>query len=435
MNSHLVSLRGLTLWERARADALALADTGVRHWVPAGTRRLQIERALARHMRPARHRMAPALDAFAELRPRFFFVQVGANDDPEREPLRKLISENRWPGIVAEPMPRAFDALQRAYRDRPEVALEEVAIGPEEGDRPFFALGSSGGSPETALVGSLRREPLLFRRRELDDPIFEMSVRCMTFDSLCRRHRVAALDVLQVDTEGYDLAILDQVDFDRLSPALVVYDNFHLAPPARSACAELLHRAGYETIAHRSDTWCLRPSALTESEAAMLVPIWRWISGTDDPALPLRPTRWLRASAQRARGVGATERFELTESERRYLSNGYDDRAPLPPGADAYLRQENPRLLELRRDYEAVALPAVTHHMWRPSRVSEGVDLRYFRGDNLYQWHYPEHPRAMALSLFIYMRYLEERDGQGPSGAALRGRQLRLLDDGDPRHG
>jgi len=49
--------------------------------------------------------------------------------------------------------------------------------------------------------------------------------------------------------------------------------------------------------------------------------------------------------------------------------------------------------------------------MWTPARVSEHVELRYFRGDNLYQWHYPEHPRAMALSLFLYMRYLESRGG------------------------
>jgi SAM-dependent methyltransferase len=54
----------------------------------------------------------------------------------------------------------------------------------------------------------------------------------------------------------------------------------------------------------------------------------------------------------------------------------------------------------------------LTHHMWTPARVAEAVDLRYFRGDNLYVWHYPDHPRAMALRLVIYMRYVEQRGGR-----------------------
>jgi putative sugar O-methyltransferase len=49
--------------------------------------------------------------------------------------------------------------------------------------------------------------------------------------------------------------------------------------------------------------------------------------------------------------------------------------------------------------------------MWTSERVASHVDLRYFRGDNLYVWHRPEHPRSMAMAQFIYMRYLERRGG------------------------
>lgn len=109
--------------------------------------------------------------------------------------------------------------------------------------------------------------------------------------------------------------------------------------------------------------------------------------------------------------VGAP--FELTDEERRYLTSQYDDRIPLPAGGLDYLRPDNPRLLELRRAYDALDIPAVEHSQWRPSNVSGYLDLRYFRGDSMIQWHYRELPRATRLKLFVYLTYLEEGDDEG----------------------
>jgi putative sugar O-methyltransferase len=113
-----------------------------------------------------------------------------------------------------------------------------------------------------------------------------------------------------------------------------------------------------------------------------------------------------------ANGAHATFPFAVTDEERRYLESNCDDRTPLPPGAANYLSADNPRLLELQRRYASLDLPALSHHLWNADRVAHNVDLRYFRGDNLYVWHYPEHPRAMALKLFLYMRHLEEQGGR-----------------------
>lgn len=122
--------------------------------------------------------------------------------------------------------------------------------------------------------------------------------------------------------------------------------------------------------------------------------------------------RAARRALRRSPPADDWPRFPLTEAERRYFTNGFDDSAPLPDGADEELSDFNPRLLELRRAYAELDLPVVRHHMWTPDRVAQHVELRYFRGDNLYVWHYPDHPRAMALALFLYMRYLDSRGGR-----------------------
>ncbi len=113
---------------------------------------------------------------------------------------------------------------------------------------------------------------------------------------------------------------------------------------------------------------------------------------------------------ERSPGVAAA--LALTERERRYLALGYDDGTPLPPGADHDLSPRNERLRELTARYAAVDLPVLEHHLWRAGRVAQHVDLRWFRGDNLYLWHLPEHPRAMALKLFLYAREIEDEGGR-----------------------
>jgi SAM-dependent methyltransferase len=102
-----------------------------------------------------------------------------------------------------------------------------------------------------------------------------------------------------------------------------------------------------------------------------------------------------------------------TAEDRRYLTSLYDESAPLPPGAEVELSPENARLQELRRAYEALALPVCDASRWREAAVQSFLDLRYFRGESLFYWHYRELPRVTALKYFIFLRYVSERDGAG----------------------
>jgi hypothetical protein len=58
--------------------------------------------------------------------------------------------------------------------------------------------------------------------------------------------------------------------------------------------------------------------------------------------------------------------------------------APLPEGAEAWLRADHPRLAELARRYGELESPmASTPNCWTPAHVAT-ADLRHFRGDNPY---------------------------------------------------
>jgi len=60
--------------------------------------------------------------------PRFFFVQIGANDGVFCDPIRNFVTRNRVAGIVVEPLKDYFRKLSENYRDYPMVKPVNVAI-------------------------------------------------------------------------------------------------------------------------------------------------------------------------------------------------------------------------------------------------------------------------------------------------------------------
>jgi putative sugar O-methyltransferase len=85
----------------------------------------------------------------------------------------------------------------------------------------------------------------------------------------------------------------------------------------------------------------------------------------------------------------------------------------LPPEAVDVLREDNPRLLQLRDSYSRLDWPVCSHSRWRPRNVSGFLSLQYFRGDSVYFWHYRDSDELAQLKYFTYLRYLVERDTAG----------------------
>jgi SAM-dependent methyltransferase len=94
----------------------------------------------------------------------------------------------------------------------------------------------------------------------------------------------------------------------------------------------------------------------------------------------------------------------------RYHQATYDTRRPLPAGALAELRHDNPRLLELREKYANAPHAMGQRSLWDSSYLGRDLDLAHFRGDNVYVWQF-RHLRSFgALKYYVYLRYLGAMD-------------------------
>jgi len=258
--------------------------------LPDVTRRA---RRVSERIRDARARRLVArlagprlIRAFGEAFPAAVFVEIGANDGEQHDHLRPLILERQWRGVMVEPVPYVFERLRRNYADVDRVAVENAAISDQDGQRPFFHLAPVADYRNEGLpqwydgIGSFSRASVLDHQRlipDIESRLVETEVPCLTFDSLVAKHGLGQVDLLLVDTEGYDYEVLRHIDLDRHRPALVIYEHYHLSEGDQASCEGALRAAGYETMSEGFDTWCLRPEA-----DAGLARFWRRLR----PAVP-----------------------------------------------------------------------------------------------------------------------------------------------------
>ena len=116
--------------------------------------------------------------------------------------------------------------------------------------------------------------------------------------------------------------------------------------------------------------------------------------------------RRARALADRGLAKLGMRLAPLASDVDPYLREAADTSTALPPGAAERLRDDHPRLLELRAEYARLDWPVVRHSRWDAEHVGSWLDLRYFRADNPYVWHYRESERASRLKYFVFLQYV-----------------------------
>lgn len=93
-----------------------------------------------------------------------------------------------------------------------------------------------------------------------------------------------------------------------------------------------------------------------------------------------------------------------------YDLSPHDPTSYVPADAVAYLRRDNPRLLELRQAYEALDWPVLVKSRWATAMDATWFDLRYFRGESPYVWHYRESHRITRFKYFVLLEYHRAND-------------------------
>ena len=162
-----------------------------------------------------------------------FFVDIGAHDGLEG----KYFEDCGWEGVCIEPHPDLVPVLKANRKCR----VEDCALWSEDTTVSFRALT---GYTEmlSGIVESYDYRHSMRIERELDamggtSRIVQIPAR--RFDSIIKETKI---DYLSIDTEGSELQILSNIDFNKYDITVICVENNFLDP----AYEEFFKERGYK---------------------------------------------------------------------------------------------------------------------------------------------------------------------------------------------
>jgi len=194
------------------------------------------------------------------LRSRDFCVLiVGAFDGVTNDPTSDFLLRHPCRAIFVEPQPAAFSRLCERYGNFRNFSLHNVAIDATSGHRAMYCVRPGVGElpPWTEQLASFDKEHLLKHEElapGLSQHIVAVDVPTLTFDDLLNKCDVRALDVLQIDAEGFDAQLLTWFPFERIKPALLHYEIAHMKDIEHAQVSSRLCGMAYNVMTSDSPT-------------------------------------------------------------------------------------------------------------------------------------------------------------------------------------
>ena len=184
-------------------------------------------------------------------------IQIGANDGITHDPIHKYIKRDNWQGVLLEPQSEVFDKyLSRIYRKNHKIHTLNAALGVENGSQKIYKVGFCDMRWATGLA-TFKRSTLedAFRSGKVKkncqrygipypeakkDQIMVEEVEVICPQTLLTQYGIDQIDLLQIDTEGFDYQIIQMFNIPICKPRVIIYENVHLCEEDKLACRQLL---------------------------------------------------------------------------------------------------------------------------------------------------------------------------------------------------
>ncbi|MCB0650926.1 MAG: FkbM family methyltransferase [Saprospiraceae bacterium] len=222
------------------------------------------------------------LDRFSRQNEGIFFIQVGSNDGIQHDPLYKFIKRDRWKGIMMEPQKTAFSKLSYAY-PKGNVHLVNKAISDNNEPKKLYKIAFTDQRWASGISSFLRQHVEdriadghvdrqckkygIIPPENKEDYITYDEVECINFPTLLKEFAVKKVDLLHIDTEGFDYEVIKLFDFNLFKPRVVAFEHTHLSDADYRSCKQYLTELGYDLTFFDADTVAVQGGRWPERKA------------------------------------------------------------------------------------------------------------------------------------------------------------------------
>ena len=161
-----------------------------------------------------------------------YFIQIGAYDGISNDEfgLRDKLFNESHTTILVEPIPEYFDKLVENYKiSKSEVYFENIAISDKKEIKKIKVNGQ-----DTSFV------------RNFEYDVDLLDVRCEPFSYLVDKYKIKKINALVIDTEAYELVVIESVLSTNLQIDIIRYEFIHLSDDDLYKLEKNLMENGYD---------------------------------------------------------------------------------------------------------------------------------------------------------------------------------------------
>ena len=177
------------------------------------------------------------IDATKELS-KFFNKQntvlvIGALDGLTHDSLSPFVStNNEWTTVFVEPVKEYYDKLVSNFPKRNNISFENSAITENDGQKTIYKINSESIQNNKVPdwcdgISTFYKTNDVFSSIS-EEHILTETVNTITVDSLVKKYNISNIDILQIDTEGYDYFILTQILDKGYKPKYIYIEIAHM---------------------------------------------------------------------------------------------------------------------------------------------------------------------------------------------------------------
>jgi FkbM family methyltransferase len=180
------------------------------------------------------------------------FIQIGAHDGKSFDPIHKYITRHHWHGVLVEPQPKLFERLKATYAAERQLRFENVAIARTDGVMDLYCLKDDGRMPYHAtMLASFNRGAVANNMHGYRGEVIAVPVPAMCVATLLAKHGIKELDLLQIDTEGFDWDVLQMFAEANCWPTIVHFENWRAIDAGLEPFVRPWIDRGYAFVAKR----------------------------------------------------------------------------------------------------------------------------------------------------------------------------------------
>ena len=159
---------------------------------------------------------------------------------------------------MLEPQKLAYQILCKNYEAQPQLTILNMAISDNNMEKKLYRILENIILPKwTQGLASFDKSVIVKHQvdnHDISDFIVEDTVKCITFKELLKNNSTDQVDLLQIDTEGYDFEIIKMWDLVEICPALISYESKHITMDKQRELTSYLASHGYKIFANGHDT-------------------------------------------------------------------------------------------------------------------------------------------------------------------------------------